>query len=786
MEKDPNLSNQKNPQNFDEINDKNFFDNQDIDLKQFIKVIFRRKKIILITSLFCFAIGSINTLNKRINSPLYKGSFTMLISDPISTGFNKNIKNENQEIFQSVAINQTNNNIPTLIEILKSSAILKPIAEEFNLNVLSLKNRIKIRQPARKNNVNMWKGPDGIIIVDLKSYKPKKDIELLRAISRNYLASALEQRQKRLSDGLQFLDRQQPMLKLKASELQSQLVDFREKNNLLEPMIEGANIKSNLDSIDNRIYLLKSKLNKLEKVLKGVKDNSLSVSGFQEAIGAELEGESIRITNLDNNLINQILLVESELAKARSKYTESSNVVMGLQKRLKKLKPLLIKNQIEAVNIAQKLNLDNLKELQERKLNLKVSFERQPELIKEYNDIQQKLDMANKNLFGLVSARESFQLQMAQSSVPWRIIEEPVMFQKPISPNLRKSFLKYLLYSSAIGLILGFVRDRFDYVFHNSSEVISDLKLPNMGNMPYVEKLKDLSNQNENIFNILEDKELKKTESYNFFFYKESIRNICTSIRFLNAEKDNKIILVTSSIPAEGKSLLNILISKTFGEQEKKVLLLDLDLRRPSLHKRLGTDNLIGMSNFLIDDKCTLKDIIQNPFSDPRFSFISAGIIPPDPVTLLGSKKMKNFINTIQNDYDYIILDSPPLMGLSDSLILSEYADIKLLVVSINKVNRSLPIEILKKIKISNIIFNGFISNNVIKPKLQNSSLYGYGDYGYGSNYEYGTYQTYSKYSKEIIEESENIGQENNFTSQEKFLNSIRYYFKKLFNWLDS
>ena len=89
MEKDPNLSNQKNPQNFDEINDKNFFDNQDIDLKQFIKVIFRRKKIILITSLFCFAIGSIHTLNKRINRPLYKGSFTMLISDPISTGFNK-------------------------------------------------------------------------------------------------------------------------------------------------------------------------------------------------------------------------------------------------------------------------------------------------------------------------------------------------------------------------------------------------------------------------------------------------------------------------------------------------------------------------------------------------------------------------------------------------------------------------------------------------------------------------------------------------------------------------
>ena len=143
-------------------------------------------------------IGTINTLNKRLNRPLYKGSFTMLVSDPTSTGLNKNIKNANQEIFQSVAINQTNNNIPNLIEILKSSSLLKPIAEDFNINVLSLKSRIKIRQPQRNKNSNSWQAPDGIIIVDLLSYKPQKDILLLKAISRNYLASALEQRQKEI------------------------------------------------------------------------------------------------------------------------------------------------------------------------------------------------------------------------------------------------------------------------------------------------------------------------------------------------------------------------------------------------------------------------------------------------------------------------------------------------------------------------------------------------------------------------------------------------------------
>ena len=106
---------------------------------------------------------------------------------------------------------------------------------------------------------------------------------------------------------------------------------------------------------------------------------------------------------------------------------------------------------------------------------LNASFSKQPQLIKEYQSIEQKLIIAQENLSSLIAARENFQLEMAQNSVPWKIIEKPFMYDKPIKPSLNRNFALAIIYSGLLSLLCAFIRDKFDHVFHSSLEIERNL-----------------------------------------------------------------------------------------------------------------------------------------------------------------------------------------------------------------------------------------------------------------------------------------------------------------------
>ena len=142
------------------------------------------------------------------------------------------------------------------------------------------------------------------------------------------------------------------------------------------------------------------------------------------------------------------------------------------------------------------------------------------------------------------------------------------------------------------------------------------------------------------------------------------MRNIITSLRFSGIDNKLKCIALTSSLPSEGKSHVNILLSKALSDLDKNILLIDCDLRKPQIHKRLGINNLKGLSNLLADSKTELQDVTQK-ITD-NISVITSGIIPPDPTKLLSSEKMKNFVESLRqnSNYDYIIFDSTPILGI--------------------------------------------------------------------------------------------------------------------------
>ena len=209
----------------------------------------------------------------------------------------------------------------------------------------------------------------------------------------------------------------------------------------------------------------------------------------------------------------------------------------------------------------------------------------------------------------------------------------------------------------------------------------------------------------------------------------EAYRLIRTNIEFSNIDKNIKTILITSSQQNEGKSTVISNLAATFASLEnKKVLIIDCDLRNPSIHKMFGVSNLIGLTDVLTGqkdiDKCIEKTKVKN------VDILKAGKIPPNPAEMLQSKKMRNFMEVIKEYYDYIFIDSPPVGIVADASILAQYADGTILLVAANETD-------IEAVKISKERLEG-VNANILGAILNKYEAYG-SSYGYYNYYYAGS-----------------------------------------------
>ncbi|EOU1702921.1 CpsD/CapB family tyrosine-protein kinase [Clostridium perfringens] len=170
---------------------------------------------------------------------------------------------------------------------------------------------------------------------------------------------------------------------------------------------------------------------------------------------------------------------------------------------------------------------------------------------------------------------------------------------------------------------------------------------------------------------LLVDKEPKSSAA-------ESYRGLRTSLEYSSIDKELKHIVVTSSEPGEGKSTVVCNLSSVIAQNNKKVIILDCDLRRPTIHKKFGISNSIGLTEYIVG-KNDLNSIIQE--LNENLNIITSGRIPPNPSEVLSSKTMENLLKVLSERYDYIILDTPPLTVVTDSQILAGKCDGTILVV---------------------------------------------------------------------------------------------------------
>ena len=358
----------------------------------------------------------------------------------------------------------------------------------------------------------------------------------------------------------------------------------------------------------------------------------------------------------------------------------------------------------------------------------------------------------NESLYTfLVEKAEEAKINAATGTGGIRIVDDPGMPENPISNNMKRNLAVSIILSLGLGFGLAFAIDFFD----NSIYTADDLKqlgdVTVLGSIPHmkrkeaeavsIQKLQKQKNGNGKDSFVFEDRmNGYKDKVISLLQSKEPVvdayRHVRTNLQFSNIDTSVRRILVTSSIPGEGKTLTVANLAISFAELGKRVLVVDCDMRRSHQHVLFNIRKSPGLSDYLARDIAVEKAIYMTHV--PNLYVIPAGTTPPNPAEILASNKMGDLIRKLEQNFDFVLYDSPPIIAVTDPILLSKRVGNVVMVVPFGKTNRHLVRDSLRRLGNVNSQVLGVVLNGMQKAK-------GYGYY----KYDYAYYQT-SYYDEDV------------------------------------
>ena len=232
--------------------------------------------------------------------------------------------------------------------------------------------------------------------------------------------------------------------------------------------------------------------------------------------------------------------------------------------------------------------------------------------------------------------------------------------------------------------------------------------------------------------------------------YTEMLRTIRTKIEFIVGRKQNIVLSITSTQSGDGKTFLATNLAALYGMTGKKTLLIDLDIRKPNIHEKLGVDAGLGVTNYLIGE-CEIEDILHKDTSY-NFDFLLAGTIPPNPGELIRTDKLVSLLQELRKQYDFIIIDTSPIGQVPDAFALIEQTDLTLYVIRCMQTNKYFCKNTLQQMEADykdkvQLVFSDMPVEKKRKRLGRKSYGYAYNSYGYGYGYGYGGKNDYNYYS---------------------------------------
>lgn len=649
----------------------------------------------------------------------------------------------------------------TQIKVLKSSEILKRVVKKLGLNEDNLETSVEEATQALRGAITVYQvvgeetnsnksSTTKIIQVNYVGASPTETKRVLEAIEEVYLKYNLEQQEKRLRDALTFIEKQVPYARQELGEAEAALTELTQENNLISPEEEATSIKENIREIDRERKALKAQ--EREIVASSLqRQEQLQVSPAN-ALDLSRLSQSARY----QKILNDLQEIEQDIAAKKVTFTADNPVLQNLLEERKSLKDLLYQeaertlgelpdsfrndldslqkqgqlvtsdtesanaigaSQVELVGIRQRSQ-----SLAETELELKQRLVEFPGLISQYRNLTQESEIRRQALQKLLEAKQDLEIELSRGGNNWQVIE-PAQFGFQIAPNTTKDLLLSIVVASFLGGVAAFARDITDNKIGSIKEIEEKTDYPILGTTPKLSIPASNSTLPSLRFGTRPEREKVSSikDAIESLPHREAIDLIYENLKISYfdsplIDSTIKSLSVTSAISGEGKSTFILGLASSIARQRKKVLVIDADLRCPSLHEPFGLNNHSGMTNFF-EGEVERPLIQQVSLLGERIDLITSGTNTNDSVKLLNSYRFKDFLERQKETYDFILVDSPPVLGMVDALKIASICDTALIVTRLNKTKVSDFLEtsaLLSKLNVLGII----VSDNQNAPKM--------------------------------------------------------------------
>lgn len=323
---------------------------------------------------------------------------------------------------------------------------------------------------------------------------------------------------------------------------------------------------------------------------------------------------------------------------------------------------------------------------------------------RDYDKIQQQLKISTENLSQFIAKQQALEIEKAQKLQPWKLLDpELTEVNKPTA--LSRSSKQNLALGAMLGLLLGagaaMVVDKLSNVLYTSKDIKDATFLPLLGSVPLRKELAALGLQDSI------SGEIQKPDRALFF---EVFRSLYTNILLLGSDTPIRSLVISSATQDDGKSTVAVYLALAAAAMGHRVLLVDANLRCPTLHKRVGLMNIQGLTDVISSDLDWSNVIERSPIENNLY-VLSAGPIPPDSIRLLASHKMQDLMNDLQSSFDLVIYDTPPLVGFADANLLAANTNGMVLVAGLGKLKRTVFQQALEELQVAGTPILGVVAN---------------------------------------------------------------------------
>jgi succinoglycan biosynthesis transport protein ExoP len=521
-----------------------------------------------------------------------------------------------------------------------------------------------------------------IIEIHYSSTDPQLAASVVNTLANTYVEQNFKTKFESTMQASDWLSKQLVDLQMKVETSQEKLVRYQREHEILGTDEKTNIITEKLDELNKQVTAAETDRMQKEAVYRQTQSND--PDEVAASIVADTSSGGAAASSLIDRLREQQVNLKIQIAELSTQFGPSYPKVVQLTNQAKEIDVQLQSEMNKAVDHLKGQYLAAL----QRENMLRQSFEKQKqeanklnESAIEYSILKRDVD-SNRALYeGLLEKLKEAGVTAGLRSNNFRIIDPARVPTSPSEPNIPRNLTFALALGVISGVGLAFLIENMDNTIRTPEQAQAISGLPSLGMIPLGSKSANLGTTGK-LLALTASKEVVETVTQirPQSQMAESYRALRTSLLLSNLGAPPKVIMVTSSRPQEGKTTTSINTAIVLAQKGVRVLLVDADLRRPSVHKTLGMGPRSGLSNVLTGSATIQQTITTSPIL-PNLFIMPAGTPPPNPAELLASANMRDLLAELRELYDHIVIDTPPTLSVTDAVVLSPRADATILVI---------------------------------------------------------------------------------------------------------